>query len=40
MRSRGELWVVIFMDDIDSPDLEIHAPAALIKKFQPLVPLD
>ena len=38
-RSRGELWVVIFMDDIDSPDLAIHAAPALIRKFEPLVPL-
>jgi hypothetical protein len=29
----GELWLVIFMDDIDSPDLQIHGNLELIKKF-------
>jgi len=35
----GELWVVIFMDDIDSPDLEIHADAEVIKKLEAAVDL-
>jgi hypothetical protein len=36
---KGELWLVIFMDDIDAPDLEIHADAELIKKFESKVEL-
>ena len=35
---KEELWLVIFMDDIDSPDLEIHAGAELIKKFNQALP--
>ena len=29
----GELWVVVFMDDIDSPDLYIYARPEVIRKF-------
>jgi len=29
----SELWVVIFMDDIDSPDLYVHGRPELIQKF-------
>jgi len=35
----SELWVVIFMDDIDAPDLEIHANTAIIKKLDAVVDL-
>jgi hypothetical protein len=35
----GEVWVVIFMDDIDAPDLAIHADPALIKKLEGTVDL-
>jgi len=35
----GELWLVIFMDDIDSPDLEIHAHADVIQKLDATVDL-
>ncbi|HEV2294171.1 MAG TPA: HEAT repeat domain-containing protein [Tepidisphaeraceae bacterium] len=38
-KARGELWLVIFLDDIDSPDLEVHASAAVIEKFTRLSPL-
>lgn len=34
-----ELWIIIFMDDIDSPDLEIHASNMVIKKFETAVDL-
>jgi hypothetical protein len=30
---KSELWLVIFMDDIDAPDLEIHGAPRLIKKL-------
>jgi len=30
----SELWLVIFMDDVDSPDLQIHATTELIKQFE------
>jgi hypothetical protein len=36
---RSELWLVIFMDDIDSPDLEIHAAPEVIRKFEASVDL-
>jgi hypothetical protein len=36
---RAEIWLSIFMDDIDSPDLAVYASAAVIQKFEPLVPL-
>ena len=35
----SELWVVVFMDDIDAPDLGIHANPAVIRKFEALVDL-
>jgi len=38
-RQESELWLVIFMDDIDSPDLEIHASAEVIKKFEASIDL-
>jgi hypothetical protein len=30
---KTELWLVIFMDDVDSPDLEIHSSLELIQKL-------
>ena len=33
-----EVWLVIFMDDIDSPDLEVHAGARLIETFNKALP--
>jgi len=36
---KSEVWLVIFMDDINSPDFEIHAAPELIKKFEPKVDL-
>jgi len=33
-----ELWLVIFMDDVDSPDLAIHSSPELIKKLEKLLP--
>ena len=30
---KSDLWIVIFMDDVDSPDLEVHGDAALIAKL-------
>jgi hypothetical protein len=35
----SELWVVIFMDDIDSPDLYVHGDPELIKRFGATVDL-
>jgi hypothetical protein len=35
----SELWLVIFMDDIDSPDLEIHGSAEVIQNFEATAPL-
>jgi hypothetical protein len=32
----GELWLVIFMDDIDAPDLEVHSSSAIIRKLEKL----
>jgi hypothetical protein len=34
----GEVWVVIFMDDVDAPDLAIYAAVGVIKKYEKLVP--
>lgn len=34
----GEVWLVIFMDDVDSPDLEIHASPKLIQKLEKVLP--
>jgi hypothetical protein len=34
---KGNLWLVIFMDDIDSPDLEVHARSEVIQKFQSMM---
>jgi hypothetical protein len=33
-----EIWVVIFMDDIDAPDLAIHAGSDVIQRFEKLSP--
>jgi hypothetical protein len=33
----SQLWLVIFLDDIDSPDLQVHANAAVIEKFRSAV---
>lgn len=30
---KSEVWIVIFMDDINSPDFEIHAAPELIQQF-------
>lgn len=35
----SELWVVIFMDDIDSPDLYVHANPEIVQKFGDIVDL-
>jgi hypothetical protein len=37
-RQKSEVWLVIFMDDIDSPDLEIHAGPELIQKLGKALP--
>ena len=36
---KSELWLVIFMDDIDAPDLGIHANPEVIRKFEASVDL-
>lgn len=36
-RRKSEVWIVFFMDDINSPDLEIYANAELIKKLETVV---
>ena len=36
---RSELWVVIFMDDIGSPDDYVHGRPELIQKFAATVDL-
>jgi hypothetical protein len=36
---KSELWVVVFMDDIDSPDLYVHGELELIKRFEATVDL-
>ena len=36
--SKGEVWVTVFMDDIDAPDLAIFGDAKIIKKFDALSP--
>ena len=33
-----EAWLVIFMDDVDSPDVEIHSSPELIGKLEQLLP--
>jgi hypothetical protein len=35
-RDKAELWLVIFMDDIDAPDLEVHSSSAIIRKLEKL----
>jgi hypothetical protein len=35
----GELWLMIFMDDVDSPDVQLHAAPELIRKFEAKVDL-
>lgn len=35
---KSEVWVVIFMDDIDSPDLEIYGSAELIQNLKITLP--
>jgi hypothetical protein len=34
----GEVWLVIFMDDVDAPDLEIHGSAGLIRQLEEALP--
>lgn len=29
----SELWVTVFMDDLDSPDVALHGDDALIREF-------
>jgi hypothetical protein len=36
-KKKSDLWVVIFMDDEDSPDLEIYAKSEIIREFAALV---
>jgi hypothetical protein len=38
-RKQSELWVAIFMDDIDSPDLYVHGRPELIQRFAATVDL-
>jgi hypothetical protein len=38
-KRENELWLIIFMDDIDSPDLAIHANSEVIQKFSSIVTL-
>jgi hypothetical protein len=33
---KSELWLVIFMDDIDAPDLEVHGSPGIIRKLEKL----
>jgi hypothetical protein len=35
---KSEVWLVVFMDDIDSPDLEIHSSPELIWKLNEMLP--
>jgi hypothetical protein len=35
----NELWLIILMDDIDSPDLAVHANSEVIQKFSSVVSL-
>lgn len=37
-KQKQEVWLVIFMDDVDSPDLEVHAGARLIETFSKSLP--
>ena len=30
---KGEVWISVFMDDINSPDLSIFAQPKLLKRF-------
>jgi hypothetical protein len=36
---KTDLWLVIFMDDVNSPDLQIHSSPELIRKLDKLVDL-
>ena len=36
----SDVFMVIFMDDIDSPDLAIHAVPHIIEKLESLTPVD
>jgi hypothetical protein len=38
-RKPSALWIVIFMDDIDSPDIEVRADAQIVGKLERLVPV-
>jgi hypothetical protein len=29
----SELWLVVFLDDVDSPDLAVHAPGSIVRRF-------
>jgi hypothetical protein len=33
-KKSGELWVSVFMDDVDSPDLAVHADGGVISRFR------
>jgi hypothetical protein len=35
-RQKHDVWMVIFMDDVDAPDLAIHSDGAIIRKFDEL----
>jgi hypothetical protein len=35
-----ELWLVIFLDDIDSPDLGIYSSPELIQKMDKVLPVE
>ncbi len=37
---KADLFVVLFMDDIDSPDLAIHSTPQVIRKLEMLTPVD
>jgi hypothetical protein len=36
-KKRGELWLSVFMDDVDSPDLAVHADAGVISRFRSIL---
>jgi hypothetical protein len=37
---KADLFIVIFMDDIDAPDLAIHSAPAVIRKLEDMTPVD
>jgi len=39
-REKADLFIVIFMDDIDAPDLAVHSAPQIIRKFEALTSVD